>query len=54
MIKGLYVVMSRLETVFSEAAKHCIHAEIQDFIQVTLREPLRKASKNSKKTLLKT
>ncbi|CAH3019681.1 unnamed protein product [Porites evermanni] len=54
MIKGLYGLMSRLEPVFSEAIRHSIHTEVQEFIQVSLREPLRKAVKSKKATLLKT
>lgn len=54
MIKGLYGLMSRLEPVFSEAIRHSIHTQVQEFIQVNLREPLRKAVKSKKATLLKT
>ena len=53
MIKGLYGVMLKLENLFSEAAGYYIHAEIQDFIQVTLQEPLRKAAKKAGKALTK-
>ncbi|XP_022241956.1 cytoplasmic FMR1-interacting protein-like [Limulus polyphemus] len=48
MIKGLQVLMSRMETVFTDAIRRHIYAELQDFIQLTLREPLRKAIKNKK------
>ena len=54
MIKGLYGLMSRLEPVFLEAIRHSIHTEVQEFIQISLREPLRKAVKSKKATLLKT
>ena len=54
MIKGLYGQMSRLEPVFSEAIRHSVHNEMQDFIQIGLREPLRKAVKSKKAALLKT
>lgn len=54
MIKGLSGALSRLESVFASAIRHFIHAELQEFIQITMREPLRKAAKNSKKTLMKT
>lgn len=54
MIKGLYGLMIRLEPQFSEAIRHSIHSEVQEFIQVSLREPLRKAVKSKKATLLKT
>lgn len=54
MIKGLYGQIVRLEPMFSEVIKHNVHTEVQQFIQVNLREPLRKAVKSKKATLLKT
>jgi len=48
MIKGLQVLMARMETVFADAIRRNIYAELQDFIQLLLREPLRKAIKNKK------
>lgn len=48
MIKGLQVLMARMETVFTDAIRRNIYAELQDFVQLTLREPLRKATKNKK------
>ncbi|CAG9120097.1 unnamed protein product [Plutella xylostella] len=48
MIKGLQVLMGRMETVFADAARRSIYAELQDFVQLLLREPLRKAIKNKK------
>ncbi|XP_065670394.1 cytoplasmic FMR1-interacting protein 1 homolog isoform X3 [Hydra vulgaris] len=54
MIKGLSGIMFRLEGIFSNAIRCFIHAELQDFVQNTMREPLRKAAKSSKKTLMKT
>lgn len=54
MIKGLSGVLSKLESVLSNAVRYFIHAELQEFVQITMREPLRKAAKNSKKTLMKT
>lgn len=48
MIKGLQVLMSRMETVFTDAIRRNIYAELQDFVQIILREPLRKAIKNKK------
>lgn len=53
MIKGLYGLMSRLEPVFSEAIRHSIHADFQQFIQVSLREPVRKAVKKKAGTLMR-
>ncbi|EDO41734.1 predicted protein, partial [Nematostella vectensis] len=53
MIKGLYGLMSRLEPVFAEAIRHSVHTDLQNFIQVTLREPMRRAVKK-KATVTKT
>ena len=51
MIKGLYGVMMKLESVFAEAAGFYIHHEIQKFIQITIQEPLRKTGKKAGKAL---
>ena len=40
--------MARMETVFADAIRRHVYAELQDFVQLTLREPLRKAIKNKK------
>ena len=48
MIKGLKVLMARMETVFADAIRRPVYSEFQDFVQLTLREPLRKAVKNKK------
>lgn len=48
MIKGLQVLMARMETVFTDAIRRNIYAELQDFVQLILRDPLRKAIKNKK------
>ncbi|XP_037086734.1 cytoplasmic FMR1-interacting protein-like isoform X2 [Pollicipes pollicipes] len=48
MIKGLQVLMAKMETAFSDGIRRNIYAELQDFIQLTLREPLRKVIKNKK------
>ena len=53
MVKGLQVLMTKMENVFADAIRRSIYAELQDFIQKTLREPLRKAIKN-KKDLVRT
>lgn len=37
-----------METVFTDAIRRSIYAELQDFVQKTLREPLRKSIKNKK------
>ncbi|XP_059150465.1 cytoplasmic FMR1-interacting protein-like [Physella acuta] len=48
MIKGLQLLMSRMEPIFVDAIRYHIYTELQEFIQVFLREPLRKATKNKK------
>ena len=48
MIKGLQVLMARMETVFTDSIRRCIYAELQDFVQLELRDPLRKATKAKK------
>uniref|UniRef100_A0A671SJP8 Cytoplasmic FMR1-interacting protein 1 homolog n=1 Tax=Sinocyclocheilus anshuiensis TaxID=1608454 RepID=A0A671SJP8_9TELE len=48
MIKGLQVLMGRMESVFNHAIRHTIYSALQDFAQVTLREPLRQAIKRKK------
>ncbi|CAG0895532.1 unnamed protein product [Cyprideis torosa] len=48
MIKGLQVLMSRMETVFADAIRRHFYHELQTFVQITLRDTLRKAIKNKK------
>jgi cytoplasmic FMR1 interacting protein len=48
MIKGLQVLMARMETVFTDAIRRNVYQELQDFVQLSLREPLRKSIKNKK------
>ncbi len=48
MIKGLQVLMARMETVFTDAIRRNIYQELQDFVQLQLRDPLRKSIKNKK------
>ena len=48
MIKGLQVLMARMETVFTDSIRRSIYAELQDFVQLELRDPLRKATKTKK------
>ncbi|XP_041358058.1 cytoplasmic FMR1-interacting protein-like isoform X2 [Gigantopelta aegis] len=45
MIKGLQLLMARMESVFMDAIRRHIYAELQDFVQLFLREPLRKSIK---------
>ena len=42
------MLMARMETVFSDAVRRHLYAETQDFVQLVLRDPLRKAIKNKK------
>ncbi|XP_071492155.1 cytoplasmic FMR1-interacting protein 1-like isoform X1 [Diadema antillarum] len=49
MIKSLQALMSKLEPFFKDAIHRTIYAEIQDFVQLTLREPMRAAVKRTKK-----
>ena len=48
MVKGLQVLMNRMESIFVEAIRRTIYSDLQNFVQVTLKEPLRKAIKNKK------
>lgn len=48
MIKGLQVLMLRMEAVFMDAIRKNVYAELQDFVQLQLRDPLRKAIKNKR------
>lgn len=48
MVKGLQVLMNRMQTVFIDAIRRAVYADLQDFVQITLKEPLRKAAKNKK------
>ncbi|KAK7888761.1 hypothetical protein WMY93_024321 [Mugilogobius chulae] len=51
MIKGLQVLMGRMESVFNHAIRHTIYSALQDFAQVTLRDPLRQAIKKKKNVI---
>ncbi|XP_013390578.1 cytoplasmic FMR1-interacting protein 2 isoform X3 [Lingula anatina] len=51
MIKGLQVLMGRMESVFNEAIRRNIYAELQDFVQIGLRDLLRKSIKNKKEVI---
>ncbi|XP_048453847.1 cytoplasmic FMR1-interacting protein 1 homolog [Rhincodon typus] len=51
MIKGLQVLMGRMESVFNHAIRHTIYAALQNFAQKTLREPLRQAIKKKKNVI---
>lgn len=43
--------MGRMESVFNHAIRHTIYAALQDFAQITLREPLRQAIKKKKNVI---
>lgn len=51
MIKGLQVLMGRMESVFNHAIRHTIYSALQDFAQVGLRDPLRQAIKKKKNVI---
>ncbi|KAI4891989.1 hypothetical protein NFI96_034195 [Prochilodus magdalenae] len=51
MIKGLQVLMGRMESVFNHAIRHTIYSALQDFAQLTLRDPLRQAIKRKKNVI---
>ncbi|KAL3880810.1 hypothetical protein ACJMK2_033017 [Sinanodonta woodiana] len=48
MVKGLQVKMSRMESMLTDAIHSHMYAELQDLVQLELREPLRRSVKNSK------
>jgi cytoplasmic FMR1 interacting protein len=45
MIKGLQLLMARMEAVLVDAIRRHIYLQLQELVQVFLREPLRKAIK---------
>ncbi|XP_063952182.1 cytoplasmic FMR1-interacting protein 2-like [Lytechinus pictus] len=49
MIKSLQAFMSKMEPFFQDAIHRHIYSEIQDFVQLILREPMRAAVKRTKK-----
>eukprot|EP01114_Cavostelium_apophysatum_P018213 TRINITY_DN5592_c0_g1_i1.p1 TRINITY_DN5592_c0_g1~~TRINITY_DN5592_c0_g1_i1.p1 ORF type:complete len:1338 (-),score=458.14 TRINITY_DN5592_c0_g1_i1:118-4131(-) len=51
MIKGLASVMLREDGLLSPIIRHCIHDEVQEFIQIGLRDLIRVATKKKKKEL---
>jgi len=57
MIKGLSLLMHRMEGVFTKAIHRHIHHIVQEFIQLTIRDSLRntiKRKKHQAKTLVVT
>ena len=45
MIKGLQLLMSRMESVFIDAIRRHVYLQLQDLVQVFIMDPLRKAIK---------
>uniref|UniRef100_A0AC34GHC3 Cytoplasmic FMR1-interacting protein n=1 Tax=Panagrolaimus sp. ES5 TaxID=591445 RepID=A0AC34GHC3_9BILA len=52
MIKGVQALIGKMEAEFSMAIRRHIYAELQEFIQHTLVDPLYKATKNKKDLLM--
>lgn len=48
MIKGLSLLMHRMEKHFSVGIRRHIYRLTQEFVQITIRDSLRKAVKNKK------
>ena len=53
MMKGLQLLMLRMESEFLEAIRRHVYAQLQDFVQVVLRDPLRKTIRH-KRELIRT
>lgn len=51
MIKSVQALMLRIESIFTDAIKRTVYRETQEFVQLQLREPLRKASKKGRETI---
>ena len=47
MIKSLHKCVLKMEKQFSMCGVRHVYTELQEFVQVQLREPLRKALKNA-------
>ncbi|KAK7504118.1 hypothetical protein BaRGS_00004422, partial [Batillaria attramentaria] len=45
MVKGLQLLMARMESVFLDAIRRHLYLQLQELVQVLLRDPLRKAIK---------
>jgi cytoplasmic FMR1 interacting protein len=48
MIKGMQQLIVRMKAEFSVAIRSHVYAELQDFVQLTLADPLSKAQKQKK------
>jgi cytoplasmic FMR1 interacting protein len=53
MIKGLAGVMMKEDSLLSPIIRSSIHDEVQEFIQIQLRDPIRHTTKKKKKELRK-
>uniref|UniRef100_A0A0N4UEL4 Cytoplasmic FMR1-interacting protein n=1 Tax=Dracunculus medinensis TaxID=318479 RepID=A0A0N4UEL4_DRAME len=51
MIKSVQSMLGRMESTLNMAVRRHIYAELQDFVQLTLKEPLHKALKNKRDLL---
>lgn len=47
------VLMGRMETIFMDAIRRSVYADLQDFIQLSLRDPLRKVVKKKERELVR-
>jgi cytoplasmic FMR1 interacting protein len=52
MIKNVQLLMGKMEQEFNMAIRRYIYAELQDFVQLTLRDLLNKAVKGKKDFLV--
>ena len=48
MIKGLALLMQRMEKHFSQAIRRHIYVTVQEFVQVTIRDSIRLTTKKKK------
>ena len=51
MIKGLQLLMLRMEGEFMEAIRRYVYAQLQDFVQVVMRDPLRKTIRHKREVI---
>ena len=47
------VLMGRMETIFMDGIRGSVYADLQDFIQLSLRDPLRKVVKKKERELVR-
>ena len=51
MIKDVHSVMLKMAPLFAESIANDIYRELQEFVQIQLREPVRKSMKHKKTTV---